>query len=278
LYLINGYRNCLVGSIRGQVEQWQGVEERWIRTLDGNQIYTQVLPGRKGGQYAGQAVFLSLGNGIIHDQTEPNHFAGLTNEGYTLVFYHPPQYGKSTGVRTPTSDYLAAEAVVQWMIQQRGFAEDSIHVMGQSIGSGPVVELMTHYRFRSGLLVVPLGTVESVAKRVVGPLGYLVQGVIRERYEYNNLGKMGRLITRTVTILQAECDHLMGARPVREAEAMAEVWRQAHPGHTTTDLYIGARWASGDSHLRLLTLPKATHGLSPIGCMQHEYVDRLKGP
>jgi pimeloyl-ACP methyl ester carboxylesterase len=214
---------------------------------------------------------VSLGNGQLFDQTRRVYYDPLIHSGYSVVLYHPPQFGKSTGKRTLTSDFLAAEAVIQWLMQDQKVGERWIHVVGFSIGSGPVTELMTKYQFGSGTLIVPLGRMESVVKRMVGPLSYLVRTMVRERYEYDNTAKMGRLLTDRVAIYQSLQDQLMGDRPGREAEGMVRVWQEAAPGHQEEGYGPITIWRHGSRELRLINRDD-DHMVDLFGRLQDQFL------
>jgi hypothetical protein len=271
LYPVRGYHFGPFFRIDHEWAAWADVPVRWIGTLDRNRIFTQEMAGEQGRRFSGHWIIMGLGNGAIHEGIPPAVFGPLTEAGYSLLFYHPPQYGQSSGVRTRGSDFLAAEVLIQ-SLTGRGAEEGNIHLLGWSIGSGMAVEMMTRYRLGKSLLVVPLGRVDSIARRMAGPLGWAAQGIIGEKFEYDNVGKMARLLTDRVVIHQGARDVLMGDRPPRDADQMRNVWLRAHGIEEVAEVGFGA-WERNGRELIFQSHAGADHnGVNPIDLLIREYV------
>lgn len=224
-------------------EQWHDVpghREFQVPSADGKQIHGTIVPGNPQGRFADHWVILLVGNSAIYEdfplQDHVESFGPLTAAGYNIIAYHPPGYGRTQGPRTLQSDLYAADAVMHFL---HDVPRHRIHLMGQSIGSGAATELMTRYQLGHSVLLVPLGTVEGVTRGYVGKFPtWLASGVIRDVFEYNNVGKMARLQTRRLTIIQGEADEIMSRERPRQAECLRDAWRRHHgnpqpsPNHT----------------------------------------------
>lgn len=205
----------------------------WVQSFDGTMIHTQRLPAADGAADrpgSGKTIVICPGNAMLYDVNYlPEDFLALRRAGYSIQLFHPPGYGRSGGTRTVHSDCLALDAIVKWLkqpVSDGGYEveEKDIHLSGQSIGSVAVTEAMTHYAFGHSVLIVPVGRFQTIVRRLIGPSSWFVNSVIREQIEPNNVGKMSRLQTRSLTIALASEDQLMGMRPLREGEALRNAW------------------------------------------------------
>jgi pimeloyl-ACP methyl ester carboxylesterase len=225
IYPVHGYQVIWprqeLGALR---EEWDSEQmpHLSIRSLDGTLVHAQMLEGDEGAPHSGHTILFCAGNAMVYEDLDPGRLGALTRQGYNVLVYHPPQYGLTAGSRTLSSDYLAAEACIQYLL--RAQAEETIHIVGWSIGSGAAVELMTRYRLGHSLLVAPLARIESIVRRSVGRwAAWFVTGAIRDRLEYNNLDKIAQLQTEQLTIIQAGADALMGqAGELSEAEMLRD--------------------------------------------------------
>jgi hypothetical protein len=214
---------------------WEQHPVTHIRDLTGLEIHTRLLPGREERQHSGHLILFCAGNGGVAEEATPNEFTALRESGYSLLLYHPPQYGETGGRRTPQSDMLAAEACLQYLITERGaggagFAEGNIHLVGWSMGSGAAIELMNRYEVGRSLLVVPFARIRTVMTRWIGSgflshfMHWAARGTVADWVEYNNADKMGTLRPRSVTIIQVRNDGMMGRESPREGEVLRDIW------------------------------------------------------
>jgi pimeloyl-ACP methyl ester carboxylesterase len=244
-YLLKGYRISYPLALA--LPQREDPDPAWdeepagrIRSLDGTQVHARLLQGDDNRSRSGHVIMLCAPNGGTAEQLiEPYELTALRTAGYSLLLFHPPQYGETGGTRTPQSDLLAAEACLHYLIADRaaggaGFAEGNIHLVGWSIGSGAAIELMSRYELGESLLLVPFARLRTVMERLLGsgPLGRLLswaaRGAVTDWIEYNSVERMGALRCRNVRIIQAENDRLMGREAPREGDALRDSWCRSH--------------------------------------------------
>lgn len=113
-------------------------------TLDG---YVDI--GTNGMSIAARVLGLHRGKGAViycHGNAEDltsmdGRFGSLLSAGYTIATFDYPGYGLSDGSPNEEGCYRNAHRVLDWLVENRGFATNEIFVVGYSIGTGVAVEL-----------------------------------------------------------------------------------------------------------------------------------------
>ena len=199
--------------------QWRFAGEGLkIQTYDGREVFGTLLRGQEGQPHTGETVIFSLGNVAVYDREDPDLFRKTwLAQGYNVICYHPPGYGTTAGPRTPETDFLALEAVVQYAASLNG--EESVSIFGQSLGSGAAVEIAQRYELKRLALLVPFGRLETVVQRLITSispgLGYVARfftgDIISDYHGYNNAAKIAHCKAKQITIDEGDGDLLMSS-------------------------------------------------------------------
>ena len=102
--------------------------------------------------------------------------------GYSVLAVDYPGYGLSRGRPSESGCYDAAESGYDWLVNRCGVAPGDIVVWGQSVGSGPAVELSVRRPVGALVLVSPFTSAFRVASRAGALLPF-------DRFE--NVNKIG---------------------------------------------------------------------------------------
>jgi hypothetical protein len=114
---------------RAQLLNEKGGQRFKIETSDGNHIDSVVF--RRSGE-KGQTLVISCdGNAGFY---EIGVMATPLEAGYSVLGWNHPGFGGSSGAPFPQQEVNAADAVMQFAIQQLGFRPDQIILHGWSIG------------------------------------------------------------------------------------------------------------------------------------------------
>jgi len=231
------YPGMNVGDF-GQRTSWEG-EPTWV-IFDNRarkaRIETRYLEGTPGQPHSGETILFSPANYMGYDSFAPAQFDRLRAVGYSIALYNPPEYGRSTGFRRAASDFDAIEAFIDHLKVERGLQIEQLHLVGKSLGSGPVSYAASRHRVRSLLLCVPIGRTQDVVRRVLkdstGPLGSAIattlsDPVVQLTFNYDNVKWMEMCQAGRVRIVDAAQDHLMTLGGVPEGEKLFNAWRGA---------------------------------------------------
>ncbi len=123
-----------------------------------------------------------------------------------------PGYGKSGGKPTEAGCYAAGEASYKWLTDTAKIPANRIVLMGESLGSGPAVELATRHDHRALVLVFTFTTLPAAAKYHYPWLP--VNMLMRTRFD--NLAKIGQC-PRPVFIAHGTADNIV---PFAQGEAL----------------------------------------------------------
>lgn len=287
--LLSGFNQDLLEWKKKHSAAWSHIPSTTIQTLNGAPIKVSMICTNPENPWI---VYLP-GSLALYDHEEPTMWEEAVKGEYNLLFYHPPQYGESPGERTPESDYLAAEALLQYLITPQeqggmGSSEDKIHLLGYSIGTGAAIEMMSKYRLGKSILYTPFASVDSLARRLLrsSNLSWLyssVASVIRDYGEYNSRDKMAQLETRELLIIQKKRDELMGTQEKGgqpgEGRMLVEAWAQGIEADThrngageSAQIYMG----EGRS-LAFYTYP-GEHGVPFNICSLKDLLRKLQTP
>ncbi len=111
-------------------------DEIKLHTSEGNDITVVYLPNEQ----AAYTVLFSYGNG---DSVEQRYgfLKELKQHGWAVCAYDYPGYGTSTGSPSESGCYAAINAAYDYLVNQKHIPPARIVVYGQSMGTGPSVDL-----------------------------------------------------------------------------------------------------------------------------------------
>ncbi|MGI8881959.1 MAG: alpha/beta hydrolase [Jatrophihabitans sp.] len=131
-----------------------------VRTDDGVDLHAWWIPhvGPNRGH-----VLLAHGNGgNIGDRVE--HAALLTSVGFDVFLFDYRGYGRSTGRPDEKGTYLDARAARAALLDQPGVHLDRLYYLGESLGSGIVLELAVEHAPAGVVLMSAFASVRAVAR------------------------------------------------------------------------------------------------------------------
>lgn len=122
-------------------------EELWIITEDNEQLHSWYFPNKM----SDQIIVLSHGNaGNISHRLDIAQT--LLETGAAVLMYDYRGYGKSTGKPSESGLYLDIEAVINALINEKGYQKDHIYLYGRSLGGA--VSAYAATKFAVGGLVL----------------------------------------------------------------------------------------------------------------------------
>ena len=159
-------------------------EDVFFEALDGTRLHGWWIPTKE----STHALIVSHGNaGNITYRAEAAEF--LRDElGVNVFIYDYRGYGQSDGSPSEEGTYSDIRGAFQH-VRSRGFAAESIVLMGQSLGSAVTVELAANEKVGGVILEAPLTSVLAVARKLFWflPVGWLVST------KYDSLSKIARI-------------------------------------------------------------------------------------
>lgn len=118
-------------------------------------------------------------------------------QGYGVLLAEYRGYSTNPGKPSENGIYQDARAFMQWLKQERGVEDDFIILYGESIGSGPAVQLaMEHPGIHTLVLVAPMTNVLDLAsaRYPFMPAGML----LKDRYD--NLAKITEIESPLIVV------------------------------------------------------------------------------
>ncbi len=103
---------------------------------EGYEISALFLPN----QQADRIVFYHHGNGEDLGRTQ-GRLELLREQGFAVFAWDYPGYGTSTGRPNERRIMQAAQASMQYIVEELGFSEEQVILYGRSLGGGPAVQL-----------------------------------------------------------------------------------------------------------------------------------------
>lgn len=113
------------------------------------------------------------------------------NAGYGVLLAEYRGYGGNPGAPSEQGLYKDARAFLQWLTQQKQIPPARIVLYGESIGSGPAVQMASETAPAALVLEAPLSSASAMARRSYPYVP--VNLLLRDRYD--NLSKIGRIKT-----------------------------------------------------------------------------------
>ena len=106
--------------------------------------------------------------------------------GYSVLLAEYRGYGGNDGQTTEQGIYKDARAQLSWLIKEKGYSEDQIIIYGESIGSGPAIQMATEYEAKALVLETPFSSLEELASR----LYFLLPVKLLLKDKYLNINKI----------------------------------------------------------------------------------------
>jgi pimeloyl-ACP methyl ester carboxylesterase len=196
---------------RGVGDSMRGYRDVAYETADGLRLsggYRQAAPGKP-------TLLFFHGNAATWQSTT-QILAPLADAGYGVFAASYRGYRANPGSPSETGLYRDARAAAAWLAAI-GVGEDDLVIVGNSLGSGPAVELARTIRPRGLVLISPFASMTEVAAANVRWLP--VEWLMRDRYD--NAAKLPE-ISAPVLILHGDRDTLI---PLAHAQRLAGLAR-----------------------------------------------------
>lgn len=160
IYLINGRdagRRYRYPYTLDADPSWNAHESFAVKTVNGLTIKGSIINNEKSHDYY---IYL-LGTHRVYDSEDTERWQNIQAN---QVFFDPPSYGSSDGTRNPRNDFLAAEAVIQYLSRVKKVSFKNIHLRAQSIGCATGLAIAEKYQLASITLNVPQARMGSAAQ------------------------------------------------------------------------------------------------------------------
>lgn len=152
-----------------------GAEVTEIATPDGEKLvawYAPAPPGRP------TVLFLHGNAGSIAER--PHRFQYYRNAGFGVLYLSWRGYGGSTGQPSEHGLMIDANAAYDWLMR-KGVSPDRLLIVGESLGTGPAVQLAASRPVAALALEAPYTTMVDVARFHYGWLP--VRLLLRDRFD-----------------------------------------------------------------------------------------------
>lgn len=136
-------------------------ENVFLQTSDGVKISGWFLPAP---DHQGVIYFLHGNAGNISDRLFKAE--EWIKRSFSVFLLDYRSYGKSEGKITGEKDlYVDAEAGIDWLAREKKVQKSQIVLYGESIGSGPAVELASKASYKALVLEAPFTSLADIAKK-----------------------------------------------------------------------------------------------------------------
>lgn len=145
--------------LSSRVELNEKTEEIKIESFDGNVLHGWLCHVS---DHRPQKLIIYFGG----NAEEVSHMLSLASmfEGWAMLLINYPGYGRSEGKPGQDSFYHAALAIYDYAAERDDIDNDSIVLMGRSIGSGSAVYLAHERKVKSLILISPFESIRAVAQ------------------------------------------------------------------------------------------------------------------
>jgi len=128
----------------------------------------------------------------------------LHRAGFSVFLFDYRGYGRSQGKPSETGLYRDAEAVYQYLIEQRKVSHDRLVVFGRSLGAAVAGDLVSRRAAAGLILESPFPSVRSVARLTYfGALGHWLLGA-----RFDLLERLPR-ITTPLLVIHGDADQII---------------------------------------------------------------------
>lgn len=205
-----------------------GVDIRRVRTRRGHEVVSAFVRHPR----ARATVLYSHGNAADLGQMLDLFVDLSTHLRVNLMGYDYSGYGQSTGKPTECNTYADIEAVYRFLADQYGVGEENLILYGQSVGSGPTVELASRLpNLRGVVLHSPILS----GLRVLYPVKHTYWFDI-----YKNIDKIG-LVKCPILVIHGTSDDVVACTHGKQlwelsTEKYEPLWLSGG-GHCNLELY-----------------------------------------
>jgi len=147
-----------------------------VKSSDGQQIQSWFIQGEDSTKPAIIYYHGNAGN-FSHRIHKAIHYI---QAGYSVLLAEYRGYGGNGGEITEQGIYKDARAQLEWLINEKGYTENQIVIYGESIGSGPAVQMATEYQAKALVLETPFSSLVELASRLYFLLP--VKLILKDKY------------------------------------------------------------------------------------------------
>lgn len=201
------------------------LQEVYFSTADGVRLNGWYVPAPPGGYTAVFAHGTDGNLGNYGDIVE-----AFVDEGYGILAYDYRGYGKSQGNTCESGLYQDMQAASRYLAQERNTPLSEQIAVGQSLGSGVVVDAAARLPYRATVLFAAFTSIPEVAAHVRDTRGLHLLRIFPMRHlfgqQFDSFSKISE-VTSPLLIMHGQQDKLM---PVSMPQALFE--RAASPDKT----------------------------------------------
>ncbi|OGX05001.1 MAG: hypothetical protein A3G87_10395 [Omnitrophica bacterium RIFCSPLOWO2_12_FULL_50_11] len=182
-------------------------EDAWPRTEDNVRIHGWFF----GADGASLCLIFFHGNATNISGVLP-YAKEWVRRGISVLLLDYRGYGQGEGsIKAGTDIFWDAEAGVEWLRIEKGFAPSQIILYGQSIGAAPAIELAAREKFRAAVLEAPFTSIEDLGRTHYG----FAPVFLLKDFSYENEPKMSQIKSPLFILHGTEdevCPFWMGKR------------------------------------------------------------------
>ena len=130
-------------KIRQQLQELRGAEEIEFKTADGYKLEGMYFANPKASSK--KTVLICSGSHRSHEEYTLPMVKGFMAMGLNVMVFNYRGFGNSEGDASEEGIYLDTEAAYQYLSKRKQLSDDSITVLGYSLGGGPAVDLASHH-------------------------------------------------------------------------------------------------------------------------------------
>lgn len=179
-----------------------------VTSTDGQKIESWYFPP----SITGKPVIIYFHGNAGHYGHRAHKAIHYLQAGYGVLLAEYRGYGGNSGEPTEEGIYLDARAQVNWLINKQKISTDNIVIYGESIGSGPAVQMATEFPVKALILESPFA---SLYERASSRYFFMpVNLLLKDRYM--NTEKIGS-VTFPLFIIHGKKDRTI---PISSAQKL----------------------------------------------------------
>jgi len=183
---------------------------KYIKSKNGNKIaYLEILSSKKSNKY----IVWSHGNAMVIHQLE-SYFKYLSNLlNINIIAYDYQGYGLSEGICNEQNCYDDLEMVVSYLVNKRKIDEKNIYLIGQSLGTGVVVNFVSLFDWNTPVLLI--SPYKSMARVVTDEYAYMSAYIAYPIDQFITINKLST-VTCPIKIIHGLDDEVINVRHGQE--------------------------------------------------------------